>query len=172
MILKQRKSDSWVEESQFSYEGKSHNHTVLLEENNFYTSWVNSLNELNQLNNLEQDWDGEDAEKPDSETIISIRTWLRNRFQNREQPPTKIIADTYGSIIIEWHLDGDYFEVEVSDPDHAEWMLVRGAEPATHGVFHINHSAENSDDTISSTESRPMHQSPNEATTWLQAVNA
>ncbi len=90
----------------------------------FEDSWRDAFRRIEHISFLEPDWDGDNAEVPDEILLASVDEWLDSLYQDKFRPPSRIVAETDGAILLEWHWgDGGYLEAEISTPYVAALMF-------------------------------------------------
>jgi hypothetical protein len=98
--------------------------------------WSEALDALSQIRELEDDWDGLGAPAP-SMTLVDSAVHLAQVLRAyRWPPPCRVVAGLTGTILFEWQgAGGNYFEVEVTRPQHAEWVSIVPGQQTTSGEF-------------------------------------
>lgn len=165
MALLSMVSSTWVSEDQFESE------TFLLDKDlcedeyfEFLGNWLKIRHQLGQLASLEENWDGDGASPLDEAIIESVECWFDSLQHAKTNAPTRIVADPDGAVVVEWLEADSYYEVEFSVPYKGEWMFRHKDEEARHGEFDLAPQFAFGDDTISGTESHPVHGSLNDTT--------
>lgn len=96
------------------------------------SQWKEALKVLTRLAYLEPDWDGEDAEAPDTEIIDSCIALFIELSRRGMQAPTRVEPTPEGGLIVEWGSPNYYLEVEIGEPFRGEVMAIEGDAPAIH----------------------------------------
>jgi hypothetical protein len=95
--------------------------------------WQKILQEIDGFRKLGDDWDGLGASAPSDELLDSAIGLARLYWGRGMVPPVRVLPGTAGTVVFEWQDDvGDYGEVEIDRPFHAEVMLARRGKPTTH----------------------------------------
>jgi len=96
--------------------------------------WMERVVNLRRIRSLRDDWDGEGANAPKPEVVDSVEDLFGLLRRNQSlPPPSRVVASSTGSVIIEWQMEGGvYFEAECSEPYRIEWMLETPNEGTVH----------------------------------------
>jgi hypothetical protein len=95
--------------------------------------WQSIIQEVDGFRKLGDNWDGLGARAPTDELLDSAIGLARIYWGRGLVPPVRVLPGTAGTVVFEWQDDvGDYGEVEIDRPFHAEVMLVRPGQPAKH----------------------------------------
>lgn len=102
----------------------------------FENSWQAAFDRIDNIFLLEADWDGDDAEVPDEELLTSITEWFDDLYKQKVAPPSRVVAEIDGAILVEWHsADSGYLEAEISAPYVAELMFHEPGQVPQHDVI-------------------------------------
>ena len=97
------------------------------------TAWRRGIEDLLAMRALPDDWDGLGAEAPPRDVIDSAIDLVRTRRNDPDAPPpVRIVSSPNGSVVLEWQMAGAYYEAEIAEPYHAEWMFEPPGGPAEH----------------------------------------
>ena len=108
--------------------------------------WGRVIDRLLEFWNWPADWDGEGAVPPNRDALrgaITVALQFRQQWSadsplsesGRMLPPVRVLPSQDGEIILEWHLDHAYCELEVFSPNEARGMVVpKDGSPADHTV--------------------------------------
>jgi hypothetical protein len=92
--------------------------------------WEVILQNLRKMLALRDNWDAEGAKAPTRNSILSVIDLLHQLERRNLQAPSRVVVGPGGEVAVEWQLDGNYIELEVSEPYVGEWMFVtKGAMP-------------------------------------------
>jgi hypothetical protein len=97
--------------------------------------WRPIIDQLDQIKRLQDDWDGLGAKAPESELVKTAAVLFYFWIDNRKPAPTRVVASTAGTIVIEWQgqgEDGSYMEWEIDRLAHAEIMMRLPGKPVEH----------------------------------------
>ena len=122
--------------------------------NELQSQWLRANEQLERLRALEPDWDGEGAEVPNRDLFNNINDWLSKLAGNDYVPPSRLTASQDGTVVLEWHQDQEYTEVEFLEPNHAEWMQRLPDGRYKHGLLF---EQQKKYETISAVETEPVH---------------
>jgi len=95
--------------------------------------WEPAVQKIVEFQHLGDDWDGLGAVAPSHE-LLACAIGLAYLFsENGLPPPNCVVPGLDGSVNFEWQdPDGTIAEVEIDRPLHAEVMVIRPEQPATH----------------------------------------
>jgi len=115
-------------------------------------AWRKHYRTLEKLAALEPDWDGDDAIPPDFDTIQNAFNIMSGCQSNSFPSPSRVVATTDGSVLIEWQEPSRLLEFEITPSGVLEWMRVEGDASPIHGEQRIPNFGESASDdaTISS----------------------
>ncbi len=95
--------------------------------------WQEILQEIDGFRKLGDNWDGLGANAPSNDLLDSAIGLARLYWGREMVPPIRVLAGTAGTVVFEWQdTVGDYGEVEIDRPFHADVMLVRPGQPGKH----------------------------------------
>jgi hypothetical protein len=95
--------------------------------------WQKILEEIEGFRKLGDNWDGLGASAPSDELLDSAIGLARLYWGRGMIPPIRVLPGTAGTVVFEWQDDvGDYGEVEIDRPFHAEAMLAQRGKPTRH----------------------------------------
>ena len=95
--------------------------------------WQTIIQEIDGFRKLGDNWDGLGARAPSGELLDSAIGLARIYCGRGMIPPVRVLPGTAGTVVFEWQDDvGDYGEVEIDRPFHAEVMLARPGQPTQH----------------------------------------
>ena len=96
--------------------------------------WSRCMDALLEIRQLEDDWDGLGAPAPEVALVDSARSLAQIWRQDRVTPPCRVVAGLTGTVLFEWQgAGGEYLEVEVTCPHHAEWVKMIPGVPTASG---------------------------------------
>ncbi len=90
-------------------------------------TWSDCRYRLEEFSCLNDDWDGEGAKAPNPEILASanrLLAFLERHPGSVNIPPNDICVSPDGGILFAWQGDDYYREVEIDEPNRAEWMLM------------------------------------------------
>jgi ribosomal protein L30/L7E len=97
--------------------------------------WEQVIDSLYKMFLLKNDWDGMGADAPYLDVIASaIELMERVRSRHGWPPPSRAVATSNGSVILEWQTPRKSLDIEIERPGHAEWMLSLGLNRNRQGV--------------------------------------
>ena len=86
--------------------------------------WIKIFEKIFSFETLKPGWDGDHAIPPSKETIDSLVSYLKGlRAQRKFLPPSRALATTDGSLIVEWQTSELTFELEVNAQGEGELMM-------------------------------------------------
>ena len=88
--------------------------------------WQDVFHDLSKLRNLKEDWDGDGAQVPDPEILVSTWHLLVAKWQASIRAPDRVMPTIDGSIIVEWQENDGLIEYEIDEPGSAEVMFTTG----------------------------------------------
>jgi hypothetical protein len=90
------------------------------------STWSELIDSLLAMYQLTDDWDGQGAKAPPKD-LVRAALLLAQDYQSKFfASADRCIAGVNGTIFFEWHGNaGDYMEIEVVTPQHAEVRLVK-----------------------------------------------
>ena len=95
--------------------------------------WSPIIERIEAIRQLRDDWDGLGAKAPSTELFLTAAVLVHFWMENKQTPPTRVVAGTAGTIIFEWQTpDGQYAEWEIDRPRHADIMLKMPGRPIEH----------------------------------------
>src|SRR5713101_2229597 len=97
--------------------------------------WIEREHDLARIRNFGNNWDGFDADAPDTAVINRADLFLRV-LKEREpaSPPMRIVLAPDGSVSFEWADDNRLVQVEITNSPKVEWMVAIQGEATVFGV--------------------------------------
>src|SRR5262245_30640609 len=88
-------------------------------------TWPDLSQDGAAMRDLTEDWDGQGAAAPPLALVEGAIRLARGLQAKGYSPADRAIAGVSGTIFLEWHgPTGDYLEIEVTAPEHAEGRSV------------------------------------------------
>lgn len=88
--------------------------------------WAEIVERLESFRGLENDWDGEGSEAPETAVVAAAIRLARILEQKQVPPAERAVVSVNGSIYFEWRAPNKFCELEVVSPTNAEVRIVRG----------------------------------------------
>ncbi|GEM_PF-3276861 len=83
-------------------------------------TWADLIDELLAVRNLDDDWDGQGAQRPSPALVDGAIRFAQDFRTQGIDPADRVVASVNGTVYFEWHRPGGYVEIEVTAPDLAE----------------------------------------------------
>lgn len=94
-------------------------------------AWRHTIEALVCLQDLEDDWDGQGAQRVDAANVArSIELVRCMSIWPQALPPDQVVPGVTGEVLLIWQRTGVLVEAEISDPEKTEWLLTVEGQPA------------------------------------------
>lgn len=90
--------------------------------------------QFTRLSELKEDWDGQGAQAPASETLDAAERFLVKLADQHWPIPARVYSLPTGEVVAEWDQAAAHFEIEIAGTGSVSWMSSGPNKQSVHGT--------------------------------------